>query len=225
MDPVAYRIRAPLRKSNLGLPGSVDGDVGMSAAEKTRLQEFSITERAILLAIHEARARPNAIVYPDHLWVQKAIFLFRKLLESINPDEGPSSAGYVAYDFGPYSEEVEGALDTLLRDKLLGAKDKNFLLTSEGALVAKELEVAKPKAASALRSIVDVVELLTPDELILYVYATNPEWAGESKVKGVLQNKSARLNLARKLYAAQKVSGERAAEIAGIPVKDFLSKL
>lgn len=197
----------------------------MSTTEKAWLEDFSITERAILLAVAEARARPATIADTDHLWVQKVLFLFRKLLESINPEEGPASAGYVAYDLGPYSEEVEGALGALLKDKLLAVKDKSFFLTAQGTGIAEKLESSKPKAASALRSIVDVVELLDSDELILYVYATNPEWAKESKIKGILQNKTARLNLARKLYAAQKVSMERAAEVAGIPVKDFISRL
>jgi len=193
--------------------------------EKTNLTSFSTTERAILLALHEVRARPNPIVDIDHLWVQKVVFLFRKLLESINPQEGPASAGYTAYDLGPYSEEVEGALLALLKDRLIEVDMKRFHLTDQGTRIAKELESSKPKATTALRSIVDVVEILNSDELILYVYAANPEWAKESKIKGILQNKGARFNLARKLYVAQKVSMERAAEVAGLPVKDFASRL
>ena len=199
----------------------------MSSAEKTNLNDFSTTERAILLALHEAQSRPNHVGKTDHLWVQKVSFLFRKLLESISPEEGPASAGFIAYDLGPYSEEVHGALLTLLKDKILAVdeKTKYYRLTPEGARIAKELELAKPKASSALRSIVDVVELLDSKELVLYVYAVNPEWAKESKFRGILQNKKARFDLARKLYAAKKVSVERAAEVAGLPVKEFLPML
>ena len=198
----------------------------MPSPENTKLADFSTTERAILLALHEVKARPSPTLETDHLWVQKVSFLFRKLLESIHPEEGPASVGYIAYDLGPYSEEVEGALLALLKDKLIRLDDdKRFHLTSRGTEIAEELEASKPKATSALRSIVEVVELLNTNELILYVYATNPEWAKESKIKGILQNRSARFNLARKLYAAQKVSVERAAEVAGLPIRDFVSRL
>ena len=198
----------------------------MSSPENAKLADFSTTERAILLALHEVKARPSPTLETDHLWVQKVSFLFRKLLESIHPEEGPASVGYIAYDLGPYSEEVEGALLALLKDKLIRLDDdKRFHLTSRGTEIAEELEASKPKATSALRSIVEVVELLNTNELILYVYATNPEWAKESKIKGILQNRSARFNLARKLYAAQKVSVERAAEVAGLSIRDFVSRL
>ncbi|TLZ81511.1 MAG: hypothetical protein E6K03_10215 [Methanobacteriota archaeon] len=198
----------------------------LASPEKSSFAAFSTTERAVMMALHEVKARQSAVTETDHLWVQKVSFLFRRLLESIHPEEGPSSVGYIAYDLGPYSEEVEGALVALLKDKLIEMDDnKRFHLTIRGTQIAQELESSKPKASSALRSIVDVVELLTSNELILYVYATNPEWAKESKIKGILQSKGARFNLARKLYTAQKVSMERAAEVAGLPIKDFVSRL
>jgi len=197
----------------------------VASPEKSNLAAFSTTERAIMLALHESKGRPVPVNETDHLWVQKVLFLFRKLLESIHPEEGPASVGYIAYDLGPYSEEVEGALVALLKDGLIELDaNKRFHLTAQGARIARDLESSKPKATSALRSIVDVVEILNPDELILYVYATNPDWARESKIKGILQNKGARFKLARKLYVGQKVSVERAAEVAGVPVKEFVSR-
>lgn len=101
--------------------------------------------------------------------MQKVVFLFRRLLETITSEEGLETASYIAYDLGPYSEEVEGALEALSQDGYLTIKDKTVTLTSIGYSTAESLASAKPKAASALRSIVDLLETLTSNEIVLCV--------------------------------------------------------
>jgi predicted HTH domain antitoxin len=79
----------------------------------------------------------------------------------------------------------------------------------------------RKKGVNAIDSILDLIEDLNNDEIILYVYATSPEWATASKIRDVIKNSSARLSLAEKMYKNNKISIEKAAEIAGKPLVEI----
>jgi len=184
-------------------------------------EDFSPTERIILLALNMAKGR-NFENF-DHLWVQKVTFLFRRLLSSVDEGQGPEASGFIAYELGPYSEEVEGSLRTLCDDRLIDVNQKKELkLTSAGEVVASEIAAERLKGVRAMESILELLENLSPQEIILYVYATSPEWAKASKIGYILDNMESRLQLAKKLYARERVSAERAAEIAGMPLQRFI---
>ena len=187
-------------------------------------EDFSPTERIILLALARAAGRKFAMI--DHLWVQKVTFLFRRLLGNVDESQSPEAAGYIAYDLGPYSEEVEGALSSLCDDHLVEVSQKRELgLTSAGGAVATQIATERLKGVKAMDSILDLLEDLSPQEIILYVYATSPEWTKASKISYVLADREARMQLARKLYGKERVSAEKAAEIAGIPLHRFIEML
>jgi len=187
-------------------------------------EDFSPTERIILLAFNRAKGR--SFTQLDHLWVQKVTFLFRRLLGSVDAVQGPEASGYIAYELGPYSEEVEGALRSLCNERLIEVSQKKEMrLSGTGTAVASQVASGRPKGVSAMDSILELLEDLGPEEIILYVYATSPEWARESKIGHILDDREARMRLAKKLYAREKVSAEKAAEIAGLPLHRFMGVL
>ena len=187
-------------------------------------EDFSPTERIILLAMNRARGRKFA--HFDHLWIQKVTFLFRRLLGSVDESQSPEASGYIAYDLGPYSEEVEGSLSSLCDDRLVQVdQNKELKLSSAGEVVASQIANERLKGARAMDSILELLEDLSPQEIILYVYATSPEWTKASKISHILDNKDARLQLAKKLHSRERVSAEKAAEIAGMPLQRFIGIL
>jgi len=191
--------------------------------QKYSRDDFSPSERIILLAL--LKSHEKGVGATDHLWIQKVSFLFRRLLESVDQAEGPQESGYIAYDFGPYSEEVEGSLNSLIKDGLLSVVNRRMSLTPKGRKIADLIVRERPNGAAAMNSILGLVQSLTPNELILYVYATVPEWAEASKIKGILRDSRARFLLAKKLLLSERLSTERAAEIAGLSLVEFRRRL
>jgi uncharacterized protein YwgA len=189
-------------------------------ATEPQIDAVSRTERIVLLALNRALA--HGVSSTTHLWLQKVAFLFLQRMEETSTTASPSGTGYIAYDYGPYSDEVAGAVETLCDDRLLAvATDKTLRTTSAGKAVAGEIESAKPRAVQAMDSILDTVGDLSEKELILYVYSTNPEWARESNIRHLLADADARRRLARKLYERERVTAAKAALIAGVPVDQF----
>jgi len=63
---------------------------------------------------------------------------------------------------------------------------------------------------------------LTGDELLLFIYVSHPEYTEESAVRDDVLGK--RLPTAISLYKKGKVSLEKAAFLAGLPIEKFLDK-
>lgn len=188
--------------------------------DRTALEATSQLERIILLALERARARGETGT--SHLWLQKVAFLFIQRMEELAAAASPAGTGYVAYDYGPYSEELAGAVETLCDDKLVSIEpNRTIHVTPAGRAVVEQLELTKVRAVQAMDSILQTVEGLTENELMLYVYVTNPEWASESKLRHLLQDKRARRALALKLYRQGRVTSAKASQIAGIALEKF----
>jgi predicted HTH domain antitoxin len=198
--------------------------VTASAADSPRDSDIGQAERIVLAAVRAGDRR--GVEQQDHLWVQKVAFLFLRLMEQSEGKGGVEAEGYVPHDFGPYSEEVVGAIDNLLSMKLLSeGPGMTFKPSAAGARVADSILASKDRARQAIDSILDVIAELNAREIILYVYSTSPEWAKESVVRDVLQNRAARLALAKKLFVSGKVSEARAAQIAGVPLLELHGRL
>lgn len=192
------------------------------STQLTKAEDISKVERIVMLALHTAKTR--GVSGTNHLWLQKVAFLFIQRMEELANASPSTGSSYVAHDYGPYSDEVAGSIDTLCQDRLASVDStKNLRLTPAGERLATQIESLKPKAAQAMESILDTVGDLSDTELILYVYATNPEWARESIVQRILKDSNARLRLARKLYLNHRVTASRAAQVAGLPLDRFSS--
>lgn len=195
-----------------------------STADSSYDYDIGQAERIVLAAIRAGDRR--GVAQQDHLWVQKIAFLFLRLMEQSEGRAGVEGEGYAPHDYGPYSEEVVGALDNLLSMKLLSeGPGKTFKPSPAGALLADSILASKDQARQAIESILDVIAGLSAREIILYVYATSPEWAEESVVRDVLQDRAARLALAKKLFVGGKISESRAAQIAGVPLSELHGRL
>ena len=144
-------------------------------------------------------------------------------MEETSTTASPTGTGYIAYDYGPYSDEVAGAVETLCDDRLFAvATDKTLRTTSPGKAVAGEIESAKPRAVQAMDSILDTVGDLSEKELILYVYSTEPGVGWESNIRHLLADADATSPSRQEALQTERVTAaKKAALITGVPVDQF----
>jgi predicted HTH domain antitoxin len=151
------------------------------------------------------------------LSLQKQMFVLAKNLGI--EDE----ALFEPHHYGPYSEVLDADLEQLTLMNLVQV-DSNIRITDEGRRVAEEIK--KRVEEEKLKLIDEVKEWLNDlneEELMALVYFTFPEMATASRKLNEIIKK--RTELAISLYSKGKVSLEKAAEIAGMNLLDFINLL
>ena len=134
---------------------------------------------------------------------------------------------YEPYFLGPYSEIVANEAEHLKDSDLIRAEPGKFELTSDGKKVFDILKNRSNK--EKIQKIEEFKELfndLTKDELLAFIYFSYPsqnELEKESIEYADLLQK--RRNIAISLYQKDKISAQKAAQIAGEPLEDFLQEL
>jgi predicted HTH domain antitoxin len=151
------------------------------------------------------------------LSLQKQIFLLSRYLGLEN------EALYEPHHYGPYSEVVDIDLEQLVLMDLAHINDE-IRITEEGRKLAEKIKEKIDK--EKLKLIDEVKEWLYDldnDELMALIYFSFPEMAIESRELERIRRK--RVMLAASLYAKGKISLEKAADIAGMSLVDFMNFL
>lgn len=119
--------------------------------------------------------------------VQKLMFLVQ--------EEGTGSKpfNYIAYDYGPYSKDLQNSLNTLVDLGLLeekpgsGRSDSTYYtyqITAPGKqFIAASKTAEATKRGVTMKAIQDQWRRKTTDELIHYVYEKFPAYAANSKLQ------------------------------------------
>lgn len=152
---------------------------------------------------------------PGSIWLQKEMFLIAKNLKPLE--------NYLEFEphiQGPFSETVKNILENL---QFLGYVRKDggrINLTDKGEhLVRYIYGNASEELIELIEDIKRFVNDLTKDELLVYIYYSYPEMTEESYEIGDIEEK--RVDLAKRLYQKDKVSLEKASELAGRPLSEF----
>lgn len=145
--------------------------------------------------------------------LQKMLFL----ISNVFPDY-QELIDFEPHLFGPYSEDVEVIIEDLIRIGLVDNKGNKYFLTKKGIDLYSHL---KPKN-DLMHVIEDYKEFLndlTNNELLTFIYVSYPEYIEESVKWDELKRR--RVPIAISLLEKQKVSFSKAAQIAGLSVKEF----
>ncbi len=177
------------------------------------LADFDLVQRYILALL----ASHDRVRIPGKLWLQKELFLISKLRVRLAEE-----AEFVPYLRGPYSEIADDALEDLKR---VGLVDFNkyggdIRLTPEGAKVAGELQRSlPPEVKTEVDDTKEFLNSVSEDELLVFTYFSYPAMVTGSVVK----DRAAKVRVARavSLYEKEKVSLEKAAELAGLSLAQF----
>lgn len=155
---------------------------------------------------------------PAEVHLQKELWLI-----SQNNEKLAERCDFNPYLRGPYSETADHALVELQNLGLItfGKYGKSDLkLTPAGRkVVASFMEQMPLKARELVDDAKELLNDLSETELLVFIYFTYPDMTTWSVVLDkAIKN---RLDVARKLYAREKVSLEKAASLAGIPLSEF----
>ena len=153
------------------------------------------------------------------LFLQKELFLVVNFIKEMK-----SYADFIPHFLGPYSEPVEYSMKNLLAYKLVEKRMGKYFITQLGVDVFNKLKhrISQDKL-EAIEDFKEFLNDLSKDELLVFVYVSFPEFSTESGIKEEVYKK--RIPVAISLYRKNKISLEKAAFLAGIPLEDFIDIL
>jgi predicted HTH domain antitoxin len=149
--------------------------------------------------------------------LHKAFFLMSKVYEDIN-----SSREHL---YGPESPAAELAYVQCNNSNLVTEDPRNGIRLSEkGIPMASNLWLKTEKSKqNFIEKVKSTVNNMTVTELIDYVYSAYPESTGNSII--IPRHEQTRFSSAVSLYKKKLISLERAAEIAGRTLEEFLEEV
>lgn len=151
-----------------------------------------------------------------NIWFQKELFLIAKNIKSIEEE-----AAFCSDMYGPYSENASEQLEELELDEIIKKDGSKIIISKTGEIVAKNIQRNTPKSIIAM--IYEFKVLLNDldnDEILALIYFTFPDYTEESLIINKIIQK--RKEIAIRLYKKEKVSLQKASEIAGMPLDKFI---
>jgi len=160
----------------------------------------------------------NAEAIKGRLWLQKIMYLITKNIDEIQDI-------FDGYYIGPFSEDVEIALEQFIGSNYIEISNNyKISLTEYGINTVKEIINSVPEEKLELvKDMKTFLNDMTRDELIAFIYSTFPESAKESDIKEQFENN--RYEASISLLKKNKVSLEKASEIAGYPLSEYIKKI
>lgn len=153
-------------------------------------------------------------------WLQKEMYALSRIFPDIEED-----TGFEAYHYGSFSERIDEIKDQYKNSKYVTKDTRGQLqLSAKGSELAKEVwRVAPIEERRFVQKVKRIYNDMEMDELLLFMYWTFPETAEESNVRErIMAN---RHRLAINLYNKGKVSYQKAAELAGMRLDDFMQQV
>jgi len=126
-------------------------------------------------------------------------------------------------NFGPSSDAVANVLHELSMLGLVDTKKEYYHLSDYGEQIIKTIEDLPDKDKNVIDFMKNLFKNLSYDESLALVYCNYPEMTSESLVKDRIKFK--RKNLALSLLRKGKITKAKAAEIYGVPLRDFYNIL
>ncbi len=153
------------------------------------------------------------------LWLQKELYLIQKAFPQLAED-----TGFEPHMFGPYSEIIADEVEQLKESNLMELRNEQPVLTENGKKIASVLaEKANKKIIEKINEFKEFMNDMSADELLAYTYFTHekPEELEKESIpyKRLLGK---RKQLALSLYFNEKISAQKAAQVAGLDLEDFL---
>lgn len=171
---------------------------------------------SIFYAVKELQLTRSGL--PSRVHVQKALFIASQYIPRLS-----EIVEFRPYRQGPWSEEVNDALEIVRDNGWVIQSRRGLLLSVKGRQIAEDSwNKLKNEEKEILKRIIGLVSRMTRDELLIYVY-TLYGYSGKSEVLKELQRE--RKQLALNILRKNLVSVELAAKIAGMTLPQFIKYL
>lgn len=155
----------------------------------------------------------------DDLFLQKEMFLVINFINEMKPD-----ADFIPHRLGPYSEPVEVSLNNLKSINLIEKTSKGYKITDFGKDIFETIKDRIPEEKKiAIEDFKDFLNDLTKDELLVFVYFSFPDMRTESNIFQEIKRK--RVPASISLYEKGKISLEKAAQLSGLPIEEFVERV
>jgi uncharacterized protein YwgA len=179
------------------------------------IDSLSDLDKIALLLLHANNDSPVR----DELFYQKEFFLISDYMLDIKDE-----ADFAPDSLGPYSEAAEVSLNNLRSYKLVDRVNEGFKLTEKGQKISEMVErEVSSKYKEAIFDFKKLLNDLTKDELLAFIYFSFPDFTNESIIRqGVIRKREPTI---MSLYKKNKISLARAASLAGLCIEDFLDKM
>ncbi|MCK9591647.1 MAG: UPF0175 family protein [Methanoregula sp.] len=178
------------------------------------VEDLNDLDLAILHLLHAGNNDPLS----GKVAFQKEMFLIADYIEKIR-----EQAEFIPHTFGPYSEAAENEMGNLRALGLVEEQGQEYQITGQGIEALDKIKSAfSTEELEAIEDFKKFLNDLTMDELLLFIYVSYPDFKEESAVYEKVIRK--RIPLAITLYKKEKVSLEKAAFLAGLPVEKFLNQ-
>lgn len=183
------------------------------------LEYLSSVERFLLLLLAAPGNQPSGHEpIKGKTWLQKEMFFISK-----NVPELVEATGFEDYRFGAYSDVLDDVLDQFITDRYVEVDSGKIQLTGKGAPFAKHLwEGASKNEKDIVQEIKELLNDMTNDELLGFSYSAYPSMKRFSDFTETFE--AEKVKIATALLRKGKVSREKAAEIAGLPLTEFLAQ-
>lgn len=178
------------------------------------VEDLNDLDLAILHLLHAGNNNPLS----GKVTFQKEMFLIADFIDKIR-----EQAEFIPHTFGPYSEAAENEMGNLQALGLVEEQGQEYHITPGGvAALDKVKAVFTDEEIEAIEDFKKFLNDLTQDELLLFTYVSYPKYKEESAVYEKVIRK--RIPLAISLYKKEKISLEKAAFLAGLPIEKFLDQ-
>ncbi len=160
----------------------------------------------------------NAESIKGRLWLQKIMFLIERNVDEIQDI-------FDGYYIGPFSEEVELALEQFIGSRYVKInKNYRISLTDIGKDYARQvINVFSEEKLEMIKDMKIFLNDLSKEELIAFIYSSFPDFAKESDILEVFDGTRYKASIS--LLKKNKVSLEKAAEIAGYDLSTYIEKI
>ena len=163
----------------------------------------------------------NRAPLPGKLYLQKEMYLIQRAFADLRME-----LDYEPYFLGPHSSTVEDEADQLSRSSLIESTDAAIRLTPRGLPLAEHaMKELGPERVHKIEEFKHLLNDLSNDELLAFIYFGFPGSDTEKESAEYKRLIGRRAGIAKSLLKKGKVTVERASEIAGLPLEDFLSEL
>lgn len=176
------------------------------------VEDLNDLDFAILQLLHAGNNAP----LKGEVAFQKEMFLIADYIEKIC-----ELAKFIPHTFGPYSEATEKGMRNLKSLGLVEEKYHEYQITPNGvAALSKAKSAFTEEQIEAIQDYKEFLNDLSRDEILLFVYVSYPDFIEKSAVCERVIRK--RIPTAISIYKKEKVSLEKAAFLAGLPIEKFL---
>lgn len=190
----------------------------MTSASENVLNRLERPEQFFFLLLYAPVSGKTSEPIRGKTWLQKEMYVI-----SLNIPLLPDEMAYDSFRYGSFSETVEEIKDQYQISNYVESPKGMIQLTLKGEQLASRVwQAISPEIRKLVQDIKEEFNDMTEDELLLFMYVTYPDTAESSDVKDRIMKQ--RFPLSVSLLKKGKVSLQKAAELAGMNVTDFMHK-